>query len=227
MGKEGRSIEGDEYVTSCQAEQVKVNSSLLNDGYQEGLEEYCRPDSFLEMAKLGDAKAENICPEAERAHLLQQVSLGAKVHCTKKGAYERGLKGMDASKLCSEKMMKTYNESHLLGFKRFLKTSISQKNIQAAQHQLRVAQIDVQLEKNRSDLDYSRTVHAENQEKKANLLTNISAALTDNPAEIEGRISDLEAERKTLSMEHLKLREEILAHELKLNSIEQAEETPQ
>ncbi len=207
----GQTLESDPYPNSCLSEEISPNQAEIQKGFEDGRKDYCKVDTFQVAGLSGDlSPADTICAAAERANYSKAYLKGVEVHCTKQGAYKRGLAAKPNHKICNPKLQMSYDQNYQLGFSQYLKKEISTREIQNLQMDQRLAQIQREL----PGLEVSAARQNYLDQKKEKTSAERTESLqSDNYVQ---KLTNAKKEKETLLAEKLRVSNEILELGIKL-----------
>lgn len=208
----GQTLESDPYPNSCLTEEISPNQAEIQKGFEDGRKNYCKVDTFQVAGLNGDlSPADTICAAAERANYSKSYLKGLEAHCTKQGAYKRGLAAKPNHKICNPKLQMSYDQNYQLGFSQYLKKEISTREIRNLQIEQRLDQI--QKDSPGWEVSAARQTYL-NQKKDKTSAELTESIFKDNYVQ---KLADAKDEKESLLEEKLRVSSEILELKVKLN----------
>ncbi len=145
LGKTAQSLEGDQLITRCVGADYVINQSDLQSGYKNGVSLYCSKENFYDLGVKGDPNNISFCPTNSHAKLNLEYQKGTQKHCTKRGAYLRGVEGKTASEVCDSKLSLSYKQYFQKGRKKFISSQIQNEELVIAKLRNEINQTNTQL----------------------------------------------------------------------------------
>lgn len=142
----GQRLENDGYPKSCEAMEIMPNYSEIQKGYKEGNKAFCSEGIFLKAGKAGELiPSTQTCTTGEIPKLTKAYQNGVKQHCTKQGAFQRGLANKPNHQICPEKLRLSYQQNYQMGISHNIKKEIIAKEARILRIDQRLLEISQEM----------------------------------------------------------------------------------
>jgi hypothetical protein len=201
IAKDFKDWKNDPFLASCKNEKVEPDVAKIQEGFNKKMAEQCTSDFFQTLGKNGDKPTIRFCPKAVQPQVSASFKKGLKVHCTKEGAYNRGLSGKENFNLCPVKSRKSFELLYQKGKSNFLSGSMLGS-------ESRVLEIDneiIVIDKNLSQLrvDYTKKLSEESREegKKKSTAAAVLDLVDDSSQDLKTKIDEEQLRKEKLITE--------------------------
>lgn len=121
----GDRVSNDETVNKCRKAEAEMSESKLDQGFKDGMNRYCQPDTVFQTGKGGDMLNMDLCDPGQMGTLKKRHAEGIYAYC--KDGLGAGLSGKKYKNVCSADLEKTFMPVYRQGRKKYL-TALVQNN---------------------------------------------------------------------------------------------------
>ena len=114
----GDRISNDEMVNSCRKAEAEISESKLDQGFKDGMNRYCQPDTVFQTGKTGEFLNMDLCDPGQMGTLKKRNADGIYTYC--KDGMSAGLSGKKYKNVCNADLEKTFIPGYRQGRKKYL-----------------------------------------------------------------------------------------------------------
>jgi hypothetical protein len=191
----GERITNDEKVMRCRKAEAEISESQLDVGFKAGMSRYCQPETAYQTGKQGDTLNSDFCDSNVLGLLKQKHAAGNKAYC--QDGLTAGQSGKKYKYVCSADFEKTFMPNFKQGRKKYLTNLVNMA--QAKKQDYKTEMSRVNFEKQNITYRLSRLPLV--QEGKQDLYAADRSALTNQEANINRQLNNLQFQTSTVDKE--------------------------
>jgi hypothetical protein len=123
----GKRLDADDFVSSCEKVEAKINYGDLDVGFKAGMATYCEPQAAYDVGRKGEFFNLNMCEDNKHRLLKAKHTAGVKDFCQPDSGFTAAAKGWKYNNICPKDLEKAFMIEYRKGRKRYLRTMIEQK----------------------------------------------------------------------------------------------------
>lgn len=152
----GKWLNSDSVVSECRKVEAEMSESALDQGFKNGMQQYCSSENSYLVGKSGDTFSRDLCEGPQINVLLNQHKKGLADYCAKSNGYNAGISGKKYSGLCPKDLEPAFLPEYRKGRKKFVETLIANKKAE-------ISEIERKISSKQADLwsEESRLRHLE------------------------------------------------------------------
>ncbi|PIU00047.1 MAG: hypothetical protein COT74_06770 [Bdellovibrionales bacterium CG10_big_fil_rev_8_21_14_0_10_45_34] len=141
---DGKRIGQDDFIGSCQREEVEVDSSALDRGWKAGRGEYCEPQGAYLTGKRGDFLNSDLCEPNQIRKMLPEHARGVEDYCHPQNGKIAGSSGRLYNSVCPKNLEGAFLPEFNKGRQIFLDAEISKKRNEIRTLDRKISDLQVQ-----------------------------------------------------------------------------------
>lgn len=154
LAMSGRRVTGDAQVDKCQKAEFDVPAVALDNGFKEGMSNYCKPETVYTTGKAGDTFNTDMCDPGQARYLKGRHMEGVRAYCDQGNGFNAGSSGKKYQGVCPAELEKAFMPEYKKGRKKYANTIIATSQAEMTGIDSRIRD----LERDRLDVSYRRNM---------------------------------------------------------------------
>ncbi|PWU17654.1 MAG: hypothetical protein C5B49_08415 [Bdellovibrio sp.] len=132
----------DDYIGKCRKAEANISEAQLDNGFKEGMANYCRPDVVRQTGRRGENLNLDLCDPGQTRQLQQVHAQGLREFCQPDSGFTFGSTGKVYGKICPADLEAGFLKEYQRGRKKYLSAMVveSQQKVADLDHQLALNQ---------------------------------------------------------------------------------------